>query len=184
MISSPWCLNCHPKDERPLQGDDMHPHKPPVERGVGGMGVSGMRCITCHRATNSDPAEVPGHPKWLLAAAEMAWVGQSLGDIYRQIKYPARNGGKSMDEIVEHMARDSLVGWGWHPGAGRTPAPGTQEEFVALIKAWAETGAHCPSRRPRGRETYTRGRPATSRAARDTLAEQSMHTPGQEPARA
>ena len=46
----------------------------------------------------------------------MAWVGKSLGEICEQIKDPERNGGKSMEELVHHMAEDSLVGWGWHPG--------------------------------------------------------------------
>ena len=48
----------------------------------------------------------------------MAWVGKSLGEICEQIKDPARNGGKSMEELIHHMAEDSLVGWGWHPGVG------------------------------------------------------------------
>jgi hypothetical protein len=43
------------------------------------------------------------------------------------------------------MAEDSLVGWGWLPGTGRQPAPGTQKEFGELIKAWVETGAACPA---------------------------------------
>ena len=42
------------------------------------------------------------------------------------------------------MAHDELVGWGWNPGVGRTPAPGTQEEFGKLIQAWADSGAQCP----------------------------------------
>ena len=29
-------------------------------------------------------------------------------------------------------------------GAGREPAPGSQEQVGALIKAWIDTGAHCP----------------------------------------
>ena len=37
-----------------------------------------------------------------------------------------RNGGKALAAIVEHNAHDELVGWGWHPGADREPAPGTQ----------------------------------------------------------
>jgi hypothetical protein len=74
----------------------------------------------------------------------MAWEGKSLGEICTQIKDPERNGGKTLDEIVHHLAEDSLVGWGWRPGTGRTPAPGTQEEFGALIKAWVESGATCP----------------------------------------
>ena len=68
-----------------------------------------------------------------------------LGEICAQIKDPARNGGKDMAALVRHMAEDSLVSWGWSPGPGRHPAPGTQAEFGALIRAWAETGAHCPA---------------------------------------
>ena len=144
VIQSPRCLNCHPVTDRPRQGDEMHLHEPPVQRGAGGMGASGMRCFTCHGAANFDPGKIPGNPKWMLAPASMAWVGKSLGHICAQIKDPARNGGKTMEQLVEHMAHDELVGWGWHPGVGRTPAPGTQEEFGALIKAWAESGAYCP----------------------------------------
>ena len=43
------------------------------------------------------------------------------------------------------MANDSLVGWGWHPGEGREPVPGTQEAFGELIRYWVETGAVCPA---------------------------------------
>jgi hypothetical protein len=144
VIMSPRCLNCHPATERPLQGDDMHPHEPPVKRGVGGMGAPGMRCVTCHGANNFDPGGVPGNPRWLLAPAEMAWVGKTPRQICAQIKDPHLNGHKSMAELVDHMAHDQLVGWGWQPGAGRTPAPGTQRQFGELIQAWVDTGAQCP----------------------------------------
>jgi hypothetical protein len=87
---------------------------------------------------------MPGTPKWQLAPAEMAWEGQPLGAICEQIKDPARNGGKSMAALLEHMAHDDLVGWGWTPGPGREPAPGTQAVFGEIIKAWMDTGAHCP----------------------------------------
>ena len=30
VIQSPRCLNCHPANDRPLQGDDGHPHQPLV----------------------------------------------------------------------------------------------------------------------------------------------------------
>jgi hypothetical protein len=33
-------------------------------------------------------------------------------EICEQIKDPKRNGGKSLEEFVHHMAEDSLVGWG------------------------------------------------------------------------
>ena len=43
------------------------------------------------------------------------------------------------------MAKDELVGWAWKPGVGREPAPGTQPAFGALVKAWADSGAACPT---------------------------------------
>lgn len=152
VIQHPRCVNCHPATDRPLQGASMHPHQPPVFRGDGGMGLPGMQCTTCHGAENipvvgqADTIKsIPGNPAWHLAPIEMAWEGKTLGQICQQIKDPARNGDMTMDELVEHMAHDELVGWGWAPGAGREPVPGTQAEFGELIDAWVKTGAACPA---------------------------------------
>lgn len=145
VIQSPRCLNCHPAGERPTQTDRMTPHQPLVVRGEGGMGAAGgLVCTTCHHETNFDAAGVPGNPKWSLAPVEMAWQGKSLGQICEQIKDKARNGDRDLAALVEHMASDDLVGWAWHPGRGRTPAPGTQKAFGDIIKAWADAGAACP----------------------------------------
>lgn len=146
VITHPRCVNCHPDGNRPLQGEVGHPHQPMVVRGVGGMGAPGMYCTTCHGNANFDSAGVPGNPHWHLAPIEMAWAGKSLAYICAQIKDPQRNGGRSMQEIVDHSAHDSLVGWGWHPGRGREPAPGSQKNFGKLIAAWVATGAACPAR--------------------------------------
>ena len=148
VIQSPRCVNCHPRTDRPLQGDAMQLHQPLVVRGKDGNGAPAMACTTCHGATNfvaSANVTVPGNPKWHLAPIEMAWEGRSLRQICQQIKDPKRNGGRTMKQLVEHMAHDSLVGWGWDPGAGRTPAPGTQQGFGELIQAWVDAGASCPS---------------------------------------
>jgi hypothetical protein len=145
VIQSPRCLNCHPATERPTQTDKLIPHQPPVVRGVGGMGpAGGLNCNSCHHDANFDTARVPGNPQWHLAPAEMAWQGRTLGQICVQIKDRSRNGGKDMAALIKHVSEDSLVGWAWAPGAGRTPAPGTQQEFGALMKAWADAGAACP----------------------------------------
>lgn len=151
VIQHPRCVNCHPAGNVPLQGMAMRPHQPPVARGEGDIGMPGMMCGTCHGATNVDVVNqaetlksIPGHPQWHLAPIEMAWVGKPLGEICEQIKDPERNGGKSLAEIVEHMAHDSLVGWGWNPGEGREPVPGTQDVFGELIRRWAADGAACP----------------------------------------
>jgi cytochrome c5 len=145
VITHARCMNCHPAGDRPAQGDDRHPHMPLVSRGLDDFGAIGMRCTTCHGPANFDPAGIPGNPVWHMAPIEMAWVGKSLGDICQQIKDPNRNGGKSLEDLVHHMAEDPLVGWGWNPGVGRQPAPGTQKEFGSLIRAWVDTGAACPA---------------------------------------
>lgn len=152
VIQHPRCVNCHPVSRRPIQGAgaEAHPHMPPVNGGPDGHGVPGLPCASCHTKGNvtinvGDLRTVPGNPKWGLAPAEMAWEGKSLGQICQQIKDPARNGGKDMAALHHHMAADELVAWGWKPGEGRQPAPGTQKAFGELIKAWIDSGAHCPA---------------------------------------
>ena len=95
-----------------------------------------MRCSICHQSANFAPARMPGHPEWHLAPREMGWEGKTLGEICAQIKDPARNGGRSLDDIVHHIGTDHLVGWAW--------APGAQKEAGALAGAWVRTGAACP----------------------------------------
>ncbi len=149
VIQSPRCLNCHPVQRAPTQGDDLHPHNPPMVAGDSGHGPAGLACFSCHGQKNvptwgQDIKSIPGDPKWALAPAEMAWQGKSLAQICAQIKNPATNGGKTMAQLHHHMAQDHLVGWAWNPGAGRVAAPGTQAQFGELIKAWIDTGAKCP----------------------------------------
>src|SRR5262245_5962430 len=144
VLQHPRCLNCHPAGDRPTQTDRMTPHRPMVARGADGHGAPGLPCSACHQEANYEESGVPGHPLWHLAPASMAWAGKSLGEICRQMKDPARNGGRDMAELLRHVSEDSLVGWAWTPGGKRTPAPGTQAEFGALMRAWAKSGAVCP----------------------------------------
>ena len=149
VITHPRCLNCHPPTRSPTQGDTLHPHMPPIRAGEGGTGVAGLNCTTCHRSGNttivgSRIGSVPGAEHWLLAPASMAWQGRTLGEICVQLKDPTRNGRRSLVDIQKHLSTDHLVGWAWHPGDGRQPAPGTQELFGALINAWIASGAECP----------------------------------------
>jgi len=140
----PRCANCHPNGDVPLQGMEMRPHDPPVTRGPENGGVVGMECAGCHQDRNLAHARIPGAPNWHVAPREMAWVGKSPRQICEQLKDRERNGGKSLEQIVEHNAHDKLVGWGWTPGHDREPAPGTQERFGAIVAAWVKTGAECP----------------------------------------
>jgi hypothetical protein len=145
VLTHPRCVNCHPAGDRPRQGDDRRLHQPPVERGADGFGLPAMRCPICHQQANFEPGRVPGDPAWHLAPREMGWEGKTLGQICAQIKDPARNGGRSLDDIVHHVGTDHLVGWAWAPGADRRPAPGTQTQAGTLLEAWVKTGAVCPN---------------------------------------
>lgn len=144
VIQHPRCMNCHPRTDRPTQTDAMRPHMPDVARGPDGGGDPLLRCATCHNDANFEGSGVPGNPKWQVAPIEQAWQGRSLGEICRQLLDPARS-HMTRAELLAHMARDELVGWAWHPGGDRTPAPGTQAQFGALIAAWLESGARCPA---------------------------------------
>jgi hypothetical protein len=145
VLTHPRCTNCHPAGDRPRQGDLRRPHQPPVVRGEDGFGLPALRCPVCHQQANVDAGRVPGDPVWHLAPGEMAWEGKTVGQICAQIKDPARNGGRSLDEIVHHVGTDHLVGWAWAPGAGRQPAPGTQAQMGTLLDAWVKSGAACPN---------------------------------------
>ena len=141
VIMNPRCMNCHSASDRPTQGNDMHPHSPPVTRGADG----GNTCGGCHTLlTDENVQSIPGNDRWGLAPIEMAWEGKSMGEICRQIKDPQRNGGRNLELLYEHLAKDDLVAWGWNPGPGRDPVPGTQERLGELIRAWIDSGAACP----------------------------------------
>jgi hypothetical protein len=146
VLTHPRCVNCHPAGDRPHQGDESRLHQPPVERGPDGHGTETMRCSTCHQKANFDPGRVPGHPEWHIAPREMAWEGKTLAEICAQIKDPSRNGGRKAEDLIHHIGTDTLVGWAWHPGFGRSAAPGTQKEAGALVDAWVKSGAVCPTR--------------------------------------
>ncbi len=147
VFNSPRCRNCHPSGDAPLQGDDGHVHIQDVKRGADGKGVYGMKCSTCHQVANlPGPNMPPGNPKWSLPPANMKMViqGETAGEFCRQLKDPAKNGHRSLAQIIEHVSSDDLVGWGWNPGDGRTLPPLDRPEFVAAMKAWVDNGAACP----------------------------------------
>ena len=144
VMLHPRCRNCHPDGDTPAQGDEGGVHDPPVVRGPADHGAPGLECTSCHQDRNLELARVPGAPKWALAPRAMAWVNRTPRALCEQVKDPERNGNKDLAHIVEHSAHDELVAWGWAPGHGRVPAPGTQREFGALMAAWVESGAECP----------------------------------------
>jgi hypothetical protein len=147
VFTSPRCQNCHPAGDAPLQGDDSHVHLQDVKRGKDGRGVSAMRCETCHQTTNLAGDHMPpGNPKWGLPSPEhkMVFVGRTPAELCRQLKDPEQTGGRSLQQLLEHVASDELVGWGWSPGDGRALPPLSRSDTVAQMKIWIDGGAACP----------------------------------------
>ena len=147
VFTSPRCQNCHPAGDAPLQGDDSHVHLQNVKRGKDGHGVAAMRCETCHQTTNLAGDHMPpGNPKWGLPSPEhkMVFVGRTPADLCRQLKDPKQTGGRSLQELLKHVADDELVGWGWNPGDGRALPPLNRQDTVAQMKIWIDGGAACP----------------------------------------
>ncbi len=146
VLSHPRCANCHVgADGIPLVGDESEPHAQNVRAGESRMGIETAPCGTCHRATNNPLlGGAPGAEGWALPPVEMAWALRSAREICEQIRDPDRNGGRTLAEVAEHVAEDPLVVWGWAPGPGRNPAPGTPEAAAAAIRAWDAAGAPCP----------------------------------------
>ena len=147
VFTSPRCQNCHPAGDAPLQGDDSHVHLQDVKRGKDGRGVSAMRCETCHQTTNLAGDHMPpGNPKWGLPSPEhkMVFVGRTPAELCRQLKDPEQTGGRSLQQLLEHVASDELVGWGWSPGDGRALPPLSRSDTVAQMKIWIDVGAACP----------------------------------------
>jgi hypothetical protein len=147
VLTSPRCLNCHVPNDGPLQGDDDHPHSMNVKRGADGKGSAVLRCFACHQSENATVLHgPPGAAHWQLPPPKtpMAWKGLSTGELCRTLKDPAKNGNRSLQDLIAHMDT-SLVRWAWNPGPGRTLPPLSHEEFVSRLKEWIETGAACPN---------------------------------------
>jgi len=145
VFQHPRCQNCHPGDDRPRQGDDGRPHLPAVRHGADGTGAVGLRCPACHGKANFDAVGMPGMAGWHLAPPVMGLRGRSLARICAQVKDPNQNGSRELADIVSHVQNDRVVAWAWAPGPGRRPAPGTHATFVALLRAWVDSGAECPA---------------------------------------
>src|SRR5215831_8324435 len=60
------------------------------------------------------------------------------------LREPARRRfARTRRELALSKARAQFIGPALHPGAGRRPAPRTQEQLGELIQAWIDSGAEC-----------------------------------------
>ena len=148
VLRHPRCMNCHPRDDRPRQGDDRHVHLQNIVRGADDMGFVNARCNACHRDENNEYSGVPGAPTWHVAPLSMGWQGLNDAELCATLVDKGKNGGKDIAALVEHMSNDKLVLWGWDPGGNRAPVSTPHPEFVTQLKAWASAGAPCPASTP------------------------------------
>jgi len=74
----------------------------------------------------------------------MQFLDTTAAAICGRIKDPKSNGGKTLEQVIDHIGHDALVTWGWAPGALRKPAPGDRTTLIGLMRAWVDAGAHCP----------------------------------------
>lgn len=143
------CVNCHPSDDRPRQGEDSHVHRFGVRRGTDNHGLPALRCEACHVPDNNPHSGVPGAPEWSLAPSSMAWQGLSRVEIARSMLDPERNGNRDPESVMHHLTEHALVLWAWTPGvdAGgrpREPPPVPKDEYIEAVKRWFAAGAPIP----------------------------------------
>ncbi len=150
VLTHQRCMNCHPNDNIPKQGDDRHPHYFDMARGDDDKGFEATSCTTCHQSENNEYSGVPGAPHWSLAPASMGWQNLSRTEIAKKLLNKETNGGKTHEELIKHMTEDELVLWAWEPGVDadgneRTPPSVAKEEFAKAVKDWFSEGAIIPS---------------------------------------
>ena len=145
VLTHPRCINCHPSGDRPHQTDEQTVHLFNVQRGDNDHGGDVQQCQTCHHEENNPYSLVPGAPHWGLAPASMGWMGLSHAEIAESLLDLSKNGNRTHDDLLEHMANDALVLWGWEPGADRTPIPVSHDVFVDALSSWLEAGAVIPA---------------------------------------
>ncbi|MCF6405256.1 hypothetical protein L3C95_20295 [Chitinophaga filiformis] len=149
VLMHPRCMNCHPKGDRPLQGDDSHVHTMNVQRGKDGKGLYAMKCSNCHQPQNTPGLHMPpGNPNWHLPPADMKMVfeGKTPRQLAMTMLNQNENGHKNHEGLIEHVSQDSLVGSGWNPAEGLAHLPMSRAEFVKHFKTWLDKGAYLPDK--------------------------------------
>ncbi|MFC0776283.1 hypothetical protein [Terrimonas alba] len=145
VLMHPRCMNCHPKGDAPLQGDDSHIHTQNVTRGPDGKGVYAMKCSNCHQSEHVPGQHMPpGHALWHLPPAnrKMVFEGKTPAQLAAHFKDNNFTGFKDFKkDLLHHVEHEPLVLNSWTYG---TPPPLSHEEFVSKVKEWIDKGAVVP----------------------------------------
>jgi hypothetical protein len=76
----------------------------------------------------------------------MVFIRLTSAQLCAMVKDPKATGGKDLSAMLDHVANDPLVGWGWDPGVGRAAVPVPRAEVSAAFRTWMDAGAPCPTR--------------------------------------
>ena len=149
VLTHARCINCHPADGVPKQGEDSHPHYFGLVRGEENVGFESTKCSTCHQDENNAFSGVPGAPEWSLAPHSMRWAGLSNAEIAASMLDPKRNGDRNHEQVMHHLTEHALVLWAWNPGVDangqpREKPPVPKDEYIAAVKKWFADGAVIP----------------------------------------
>ncbi len=157
VVTHPRCANCHVgTDNIPmwtgLGFSKNRPHGMNVQAGTSRIGAESIACSTCHMkstAPNTVPHAAPHVGlDWQLAPVGFQWFGRTPAQICVQLSDPKRNGGRDAAGLVKHLREDAahkgFVQWGWQPGGGREPAPGSLDAHIKDVQVWGAAGMPCP----------------------------------------
>ncbi|KIN71561.1 hypothetical protein [Sulfitobacter guttiformis] len=154
VTSHPRCTNCHVGDSGRPVWDDLgygkaRPHGMNIVAGESRIGAESIPCRVCHISTDGKNAMPHAAPQiddaWRLPPVELAWHGKTSVEVCTQLRNPDTNDGFDLVELVEHVRTSAFVNYGFVPGAGRTPAPGSVEDLAQDLEIWAAAGTPCES---------------------------------------
>lgn len=154
VASHPRCTNCHVGESGRPAWDDLgygkeRLHGMNIVAGESRIGAESIPCRVCHisaEGANAVPHAAPQIDEaWRLPPVELAWRGKTSVEVCEQLRDPETNDGFDMAELVEHVRTSAFVSYGFTPGAGRTPAPGSPEILAQDLQIWAAAGTPCAS---------------------------------------
>lgn len=153
VTSHPRCANCHiGESDRPMWSGPGYgktrPHGMNIRAGASRIGAEAVLCQTCHSTSRYAQDIAHAAPRvasgWRLAPVEAHWFGQSSAAICQQLRNPDTNGGRSFEQLAEHLDHDLILHWAWAPGPGREPAPYSLQAHIDDILLWGVAGMPCP----------------------------------------
>jgi hypothetical protein len=148
VAAHPRCTNCHVGDSGRPGWDGLgygteRFHGMNIVAGESRIGAESLLCSACHigaAGANDVPHAAPQiDDAWRLPPADLAWRGKTGGEICASLRALAQDG----ERLIDHVNTSAFVNYGFSPGAGRTPAPGSVDTLAQDLEIWTAAGAPC-----------------------------------------